>query len=61
MRLTKKRTFNGKVYSLLSWYPSKKEANEKADKLRQQGRLARVVMELMDRRYATYGVYWRKK
>ena len=54
-----KRKFNGKIYQLLDWYPSKQEANERAVKLRQQGRLARVTKALMDRRYPAYQVWWR--
>ncbi len=49
---------DGHLYSLGEWYPSKKEAQEKASRLRKTGQFkgVRITKRLADRRYAIYWV-----
>jgi len=61
----KHRVFDNKRYALLSYYANKASAVYAAKRLREQGRLARVVVVVVDAgtKWAsrTNAVYWRKK
>ena len=39
------KRIGGKVFDLVGWYEKKSEAQERADRVRRIGRLARVVKE----------------
>lgn len=56
-----KRKIDGHWYWPGEWYPSKKEAREKADRLRRTGQFksVRVVRFLADRRYGRYYIFTR--
>jgi hypothetical protein len=52
---------DGHYYTSGVWYPSKEEAQDKANRLRKTGMFkgVRIVRTLADRRYAQYWIYTR--
>ncbi len=62
IRVDGRRKIGGHWYNpSADWYASKKEAQQRADQLRQTGRYksVRIVARLADRRYKQYYVYTR--
>jgi hypothetical protein len=51
------KVFGSKVYTYSDWCPSKAEAQAKAQNLRLQGVLVRVVKTRADKRYVQYHLW----